>query len=197
VLDHLEGTLVRDDPTRLVVAVGGLGYQCQVPLGTAQRLRRQGERVRVFTLTVVQEELPKLLGFASEEERDLCRLLLKVSGVGPALALALLSADSPRRLLEALQEADVAWLRRIKGVGAKTAERLCLELRDQAKEWLPRLSGGGVLPRPPRDAVAADAALALTSLGFTPIEAESRVAVARERQPQADAEALIKAALRG
>jgi Holliday junction DNA helicase RuvA len=194
--DHLEGTLVRDEPTRLVVSVGGLGYQLHVPLGSGERLQRTAGKVRVFTLTVAQDELPKLLGFASEDERELCALLLKVAGVGPSLALALLSADQPHRLLHAIHDEDVAWLKRIKGVGPKTAQRICLEIKDKAGKWLARLGPDG-RRTPSRDPALGDAVAALASLGYTPSEAETRVLAAREKSPDAGVEALVKAALRG
>jgi len=198
VFDFLEGELISGSPLRLILRVGGVGYRLQAPLGTAERLRQErgaDAPVRVYTLTVAQEDLPRLLGFANEEERELCRLLLKVAGIGPSLALALLSADSPRRLLSAIEGEDVVWLKRVKGVGAKTAQRICLEIKDKARSWLETL--GGTSEPTPRDPLSHDAVLALTSLGFAPTEAETRVDAARRAQPDADAESLVKAALRG
>lgn len=194
--DHLQGQLVRTEPTRLVVRVGGVGYQCQVPLGTGERLERCDGGVLVYVLTVSQEDLPRLLGFASTEERDLCRLILKVGGIGPALALSLLSADSPRQLLRAIETEDVAWLKRIKGIGAKTAQRICLEIKDRATTWLTTL-GAESEPKTPRDPVQDDAIQALVSLGFSAAEAEKRVDSARKKDADAATEELVKTALRG
>ena len=195
--DFLEGRLASSEATKLVLAVGGLGYALQTPLGTGARLGRRGDEARVFVLTVRQDELPKLLGFATHEERDLCSLLLRVAGIGPSLALALLSADSPRRLLQAIQQEDVAWLKRVKGVGAKTAQRICLEIKDRAGKWLALLGPEGSGPPPEQDPIRTDAEQALVALGFAQSEAETRVEKARSSDPEAPVEALVKSALRG
>ena len=180
-----------------MLRVGGLGYELQCPLGTGERLVEHADGRRVYVLTVAQDDVQRLLGFASLEERELCRLLLKVSGIGPALVLALLSADTPRRLLEAIDREDVTWLKRVKGVGQKTAQRICLEVKDKAAKWLQSLGGvaseGTVAASDP---VLDDAVLALAALGFTAAEAEKKIEVARKKSPDADTEALVKAALR-
>lgn len=195
-IDYLEGRLVHNEPTRLVIDTGGIGYRCQVPLGTGHRAEQHDGRILVYTLTVAQDDLPRLLGFATVEERELCQLLLKVAGIGPALALSLLSADTPRRLLQAIEAEDVAWLKRIKGIGAKTAQRICLEIKDRAALWLETL---GAAPASERgvDRSFDDAVRALVSLGFAAAEAEQRVDAARRRHTDADTEAIVKAALRG
>ncbi|HMQ23780.1 MAG TPA: Holliday junction branch migration protein RuvA [Planctomycetota bacterium] len=195
--DYLEGRLERSEATAIVVEVAGLGYALQTPLGTAARLGRPGATVRCYICTVRHDELPRLLGFASKEERDLCTLLLKVAGIGPSLALALLSADTPRRLLEAIQNDDVLWLKRVKGVGAKTAERICLEVRDRAATWLSAFTHDPTTKAATRDPRRVDAEQALVALGFSDKEAEARVSKVLERDADADVEALVKAALRG
>lgn len=194
--DFLEGRIARHEPTLLVLEAAGVGFRLQTPLGTASRLGKTGESVRCYVCTVRQDELPKLLGFATREERDLCVLMLRVAGIGPSLALALLSADTPRRLLTAIQSEDVAWLKRVKGVGAKTAQRICLEIKDRAGTWLQAL-GRDSAPAEPVDPIRTDAEQALVALGFSPSEAETRVAKVREASPEAAVEDLVKAALRG
>lgn len=195
--EYLEGRIARAEPTLLILDVGGAGYTLHTPLGTATRLGRTGERALCYVLTVRQDELPRLLGFASVEERDLAALILRVAGIGPALALALLSADTPRRLLEAIQAEDVAWLKRVKGVGAKTAQRICLEIKDKAGEWLQIVGREDSAEAPAPDPVRTDAEQALVALGFSPSEAETRVAKVREKDESANVEAVVKAALRG
>ena len=199
--DHIEGRLTSLEATRLVLRVGFadgcIAYSLQTPLGTAQRLGAQDDRVRVYTLTITQDEQSKLLGFASEAERDLCRLLLKVSGVGPKLALTLLSADRPQRILSALSEEDHAFLSSIKGIGPKTAQRLCLEIKERARRWLAELGVGKVERAAMNRMEVEDAMTALTSLGFTASEAQTRVRKVLKTKPDADTEALVKAALLG
>lgn len=194
--DFLAGRVARVEPTELVLEVRGVGYRLQTPLGTGSRLGRIGDEVECFTHTVRQDELPKLLGFASREERDLAAMLLRVAGIGPSLALALLSADTPRRLLTAIQQEDVTWLKRVKGVGAKTAQRICLEVKDKATEWLHIVSTDDAAEPRVEDPVRSDAEQALVALGFAPADAEKRVQKVREESPDADVEALVKAALR-
>lgn len=195
--DYLEGRLEKGDPTTIVLDVGGVGYRLQTPLGTASRLGGKGASVRAYVWTVRQDELPKLLGFATREERDLATLLLRVAGIGPSLALALLSADTPRRLLEAIRSEDVAWLKRVKGVGAKTAQRICLEIRDRAGEWMHAFDLDSGRHVEPKDEKRIDAEQALVALGFSDKEAEARVTKALERDANVDVESLVKAALRG
>ncbi len=180
-----------------MIDCNGVGYQCQAPLGTAERLQQRGDHVRLFVLVVQQEELPRLLGFATPEERDLCRLLLKIGGIGPSLALALLSADSPERLLHAIEAQDLNWLKRIKGVGPKTAQRICFEVKERAAQWLGVIGREHTTAPTPHDAIGNDAVQALVSLGFLAGEAETRVNKVRQADPDAGAEAIVKAALRG
>lgn len=199
--DHLEGRLASREATRLVLRVGfadgAIAYSLQTPLGTAQRLVEYGDWVRVYTLTITQDEQAKLLGFASAAERDLCRLLLKVSGVGPKLALSLLSADSPQRILTALSDEDHSYLSSIKGIGPKTAQRLCLEIKERAQRWLVELGLPGIERGEAASPEVDDAIMALTSLGFSPSDAKTRVRRALKGEPEAGTERLVKAALRG
>ncbi len=198
-LDSIEGELAKGEPTRIVIRVGAeLGavlYQARVPLGTAERLEKTGALVRLFVTTCVVEDLPRLFGFATEEERELFLLLRKVSGVGPKLALSLLFVDMSGHLLTAIHSEDVGFLKSIKGVGAKTAQRICLEIKDSAGKWL--LSLGRPKAAPRTDPRLEDAVLALVSLGFAQSDAETRVRKANEAQQEAPTEELVKAALRG
>ncbi len=196
--DHLEGRLVESQATRLVLRVGGpdgaIAYQMRTPLGTGERLGEEQGLRRVYTLTVSQDDLPHLLGFASREERALCQLLLQVSGIGPRLALSLLSADTPRRLLEAISQEDLVFLKSIKGLGPKTAGRLILECKDKVKTWLDEVGKDASAPR--QSPAAGDAAAALLALGFASSDAEKKVGKALQQAPDATVEELVKLALR-
>jgi Holliday junction DNA helicase RuvA len=150
----------------------------------------------VFTILHVVDGTPSLLGFASRGERELARKLLGVSGVGPSIALALLSVLAPAELARAIARGDTAALRSVKGVGQKTAERLCLELRDaMAKLDLGPVEAGG---RPAHDQANDDAIAALVTLGYSEKDARDKLDKARRGRDAAgaaDVEGLVKAVL--
>lgn len=203
--DSIEGELQQDEATRIVLRVpmgsGALSYELRSPVGTGVRLPATGTSspsakpiLRCWVATCAVDDLPRLFGFASPEERELFGLLRKVSGVGPSLALALLSADRPENLLQAIHGGDAKYLQRIKGVGKKTAERICLEIQDQAGKWLSTLGAptrAQQAPDPARD----DAIAALIALGYDEPDARGRVERNRSKQPSATVEELIRAAL--
>lgn len=195
--EYIEGRPVARRPTSVVLDVHGVGYEIAVPLGADLRPSSpDAQAVRVWTHFVVREDAQELYGFPDPETRELFRLLLRVRGVGPGLALAVLSSLPGDQLLEAIANGDAASLTRVKGVGKKTAEQILLDLRDRA----PRPSSGPrdeVVPQPPPAATVEDAVRALLSIGFTDKEAQKSVARAAERVGTADLEALVRAALRG
>jgi Holliday junction DNA helicase RuvA len=187
--ESIRGRLVSRSPAHAVVEAGGLGYAVSVPLSTYERLPQKGDEVTLRLHLVVREDEWRLYGFADEEERALFRACLKVSGVGPATALALLSGMAPRDLRAAVSGGDVVALQRVKGVGKKTAERLVVELKD-ALGSAPRAAGG--VPAGP----LSDAAAALVALGLTEGEAAERL----RRVPQAadlPLAEVVRKALRG
>ena len=159
---------------------------------------RAAETARLYTILHVVDGTPSLIGFATRAERDLARRVLAVSGVGPAIALAILSTYDPASFGRMVVEGDVAMLRRVKGIGGKTAERLCLELRDRIGEL--DLPGDPTQPAPPAaDAMppaGVDAIAALTTLGYSEKDARQRVTKALEADADATTEALIKTVLR-
>jgi Holliday junction DNA helicase RuvA len=196
--DFLEGELVEHRATHIVVAVSGVGYELAVPLG-AQFPARDG-RVHVWTHLVVREDAHLLFGFPERRVREVFRLLLSVSGVGPAVALTLLSNLAADELLKAIAEDDEAALRRAKGVGKKTAEQILLDLREKAPRLLAEGSGAGTLvPRPAgaTSRVQEDAVRALVSIGFSEKEARVNVEKAAKGVPADDLERLVRAALKG
>src|SRR6202043_159142 len=131
-ISFLDGDLVEALPTQVVISVQGVGYLVQIPLSSFDHLPAVGQRVRLLTHLVVREDAHLLFGFASSAERDLFRLLLQhVSGVGPKLALAVLSGMTVSQFKAAVVRGDVAALAKVSGVGKKTAERIVLELKDR------------------------------------------------------------------
>jgi holliday junction DNA helicase RuvA len=190
---RVSGTLVARDVDRIEVqTASGVTYELAIPLSVFEKLPRNGEAVELPTHLVAREDGWQLYGFSSELEKKLFQRLLGATGVGPALALNLLSALAADRLVQALREGDVAALQRVPRVGRKTAERLVLELRDKLDALGAEAGDGGA---PPRGAAAEDAVRALVSLGYSASEAERAVRRALEQGPARDTTELIKRAL--
>jgi len=167
-IGSLRGRIASKTPPQLTVEVGGLGYELEAPMSTFFHLPAVGEEVRLLTHLVVREDAHVLYGFASEEERRLFRSLIKVSGVGPKIALALLSGISVAAFAECVQREDIAALTRVPGVGRKTAERLIVEMRDR----LAAAGGPGTTAAIAAGATAESEAYdALVALGYRPVEA--------------------------
>ncbi len=167
---RVRGQLIEKQPTRAVVEDGhGVGYELAIPVSTFNRLPEAGSSVALLTQLIVREDALLLYGFATAEERDLFRVLITVSGVGPKIALAVLSGVELERFHEAVLGGDTAVLRLIPGIGKKMAERLVVELKDR----LPVAVGAGVSgERDGRDLgcrpeVYRDAVAAMVSLGYT------------------------------
>ena len=174
-ITFLRGHLAESFPNRAVVDVGGVGYGVHIPISTYDALPGVGQPVRLLTHLQVREDAHDLYGFASEEERDLFRLLInQVSGIGPKLALAVLSGMPVATFKACVARNDLAALSRIKGVGKKTAERIVVELRDKvgvAAAWEAATTG----QTPPLQSHANDAVLALVSLGYRQPDAHKAV----------------------
>ena len=197
-IGRLRGTLAEKQPPHLLLDVGGVGYEVEVPMTTLYRLPAQGEVVTLHTHLVVREDAHLLYGFGEKRERELFRELIRLNGVGPKLALALMSSLEVDELVRCVQAQDTAALVKVPGVGKKTAERLLVELKDRFKAWenLPAIAP---LVRPNQAAVAAsaeaDAVSALVALGFKPQEASR--AVAAVEGEDLSSEELIRRALKG
>jgi Holliday junction DNA helicase RuvA len=193
--ESIRGRLLVRDPTSAVVECQGLAYRVLVPLSTYEALPAPGAEATLRLHLVVREEEWRLFGFATEEERGVFRRLIRVAGVGPVVALGLLSGLRPKELRAAVAAGDLEALTRVKGVGRKTAERVLVELRE---EWA---AGGEVAPlaAPLADGPAADAVRALLSLGMEPGEARRRVdaLLANAGGVAPDPGTLVRAALRG
>jgi Holliday junction DNA helicase RuvA len=199
-ITSVSGILVSATPLSAVIEAGGLGYEVHIPVTTAERLPSPGQQARLHTLAVYREDSATLYGFASEEERDFFRLLVeKVTGVGPKMALSVLSKLSLATLKGAIVAGDVGLLAKCPGIGKKTAERLVMELRDK----LNPADLGSVAPAPGAPATAPvgenkirDAVLALTALGYKAADADKSVRQAWVALGAgASTEALIKKAL--
>jgi Holliday junction DNA helicase RuvA len=194
---YVSGKLAARKPTEIIIDVQGLGYRLLIPTSTYEALPGIGEPALLFTHHYVREDAQTLFGFATEAERTLFEVMIGVSGVGPKLALAALSAMSPAELRDRVLENDVGFLTRIPGVGRKTAERLVVELRDRlARIDVPT---GGVLggDSDVRAAARADALSALEALGLSRAAAEKNLRkVLRAHPGLQSAEELIRLALR-
>jgi Holliday junction DNA helicase RuvA len=194
VIARLRGTVLEAYPNRLVVDVQGVGYEVHVPLSTFDRLHAaEGLAVDLRTHLHIRETAHTLYGFASEEERDVFLLLIdRVSGIGPAIAMSVLSGMPVPQFKAAVVQGDVNALSRIKGLGKKTAERIVLELKDKVgvvETWQDAAAGQ-------MSAGAADAELALIALGYKQVEARKAVRKVLDTDPSAPTESLVRGALR-
>lgn len=187
--NHLRGILCKKSPSRIVLEASGVGYDITIPLSASSCLPGVGEEAMVLVHLVVREDEMRLIGFTTEEQRELFRRLITLSGVGPSLALQILSGMSPQEFAVAIERQDTAALKKIKGVGDKTAKRIILELKG-AKTVLP--AGEAGMP----EGNAAEAAAALMALGLSQGEAVERAEKASSGNPGLSVEELIKAALR-
>ncbi len=190
----LRGALADKQPDRVVIDVGGVGYDVQIPLSTYYAVGDRGAEVALRIHTHVREEALSLFGFATRLELHLFERLIGVNGVGPRLALAVLSGIEPPALIQAVRTADVARLTRIPGVGRKTAERIALELKDKLQAVAPDDEADDV-ERPVDDDLRGDVISALLNLGYNRPPAERAVSAALERGP-GDFDATLRQALR-
>ena len=160
-IGRIVGTLLEKHPPLVLVDVGGVGYEIDVPMSTFYNLPALGEKVALHTQLIVREDAHQLYGFATHDERAAFRQLLKISGVGPKLALTILSGMSVTELSHVVASQEVGRLTKIPGIGKKTAERLLLELRDKLPSAAAALLSSGAEPGPVARNDALDALLAL------------------------------------
>jgi Holliday junction DNA helicase RuvA len=202
VIGRLRGIILEKQPPQVLLEVQGVGYEVQMPMTCFYVLPETGKEAIVYTHFVVREDAQLLFGFTNRQERALFRELIKVNGVGPKLALAILSGMSAQQFVNTVERQEISALIKLPGVGTKTAERLVVEMKDRFKGMNGELFalGGGDLPASiPVNAASADdpeseAVAALVSLGYKPQEA-SRM-VNKVARPDADCESLIRDALR-
>lgn len=192
---HLSGTLAERSPTRAVIDVGGVGYAATISLSTYERLPPAGEQARLLTHTYVREDRLELFGFAEEQELTMFQLLIGVSGIGPNSAIAILSGTSVEELRDAIVLERPEDLTRVRGIGAKSAQRIVIDLRDKVLAVVP---GAAAVPKAggAPGAVAEEAVLALVSLGIAAAPARKAVGSAIKRNgSEQSVQALIKQAL--
>ena len=197
-ITFLKGQLADKLPPTAIINVGGVGYEVEVPMSTFYNLPPIGSDITLLTQFVVREDAQLLYGFASSEERRLFRELVRISGVGAKLALAVMSGMSVDDFVATVQAGDSALLTRIPGVGKKTAERLVVEMKDRLKDWSvavsPDTNPGMTVTRSVSGTPLAEAEQALAALGYKPVEA-ARMLKAVEGDDSLTSEELIKKAL--
>jgi holliday junction DNA helicase RuvA len=190
---HLRGDILRKSPQEVVVDVGGVGYRVLIPVSTFYRLGAEGESVRLLVHTHVREDALALFGFSTRGEQALFERLIEVAGVGPKLAVNILSGIEATELAYALRGSDVARLTRIPGVGKKTAERLVVELKDK----MPKLSvSAEATEAPAAGGVKEDLTSTLVNLGYSRAEAEKGAERAVREAGAGPFEDLLRRALR-
>lgn len=194
-IGRLHGVLLRKEPPALLVDVSGVGYELEAPMTTFYELPAVGEMVTLYTHLVVREDAHLLYGFAREGQRRLFRELLKVNGVGPRVALAVLSGLSDQEFSRCVAEEDITRLTKVPGIGRKTAERLVIEMRDKLSTDIAGPAAASAPgPAAPADPVS-EAVSALVSLGYKPNEASR--AVRGVSSKGLSAEEIIRQALKG
>lgn len=201
-IGRLRGIILEKQPPQVLLEVQGVGYEIQMPMTCFYALPETGREAIIFTHFVVREDAQLLFGFTNKQERSLFRELIKVNGVGPKLALAILSGMSAQQFVNTVERQEINALIKLPGVGTKTAERLVVEMKDRFKGMNGDLFALGGADLPPSVAAAnesaddpeSEAVAALVSLGYKPQEA-SRM-VSKVARPDADCESLIRDALR-
>lgn len=193
----LQGRIEEIDKNAFVLMVGGVGYRVYVS-ETTQSQCQVGEEKLLYIYTHVREDALQLFGFITRQEQELFETMLNVSGIGPRLAMAVLSHLSPDVVVRAILSSDIRQLTKVPGIGKKTAERIILELKDRLKDWQAQVADTVEIQpiHPASDGAVGDAIDALMGLGYTADEAESAVAAAFAEQPEANAETLLRRSLR-
>jgi len=186
VIAHLRGKLVQKDPARVIVDVNGVGYEVFVPLTTFTALPDAGSEVAIDIHTHVREDIIALYGFSTRRERKVFEKLMMISGIGPKLAVTILSGGSVEDLVGAIKRSDLARLTAIPGVGKKTAERIIVELRDKLQDFA---------EQPQKPAVEMDVVSALENLGYSRALADSALQRAADGDREASFDVLFKRAL--
>jgi Holliday junction DNA helicase RuvA len=192
----LRGALVEKHPSRVVVDVGGVGYDVQVPLSTFYGLGEPGATVALRIHTHVREDQISLFGFSTPLEQDLFERLIAISGIGPKLGLAVLSGIEPADLVRAIRVQDVARLTKIPGIGKKTAERIGLELKDRLPHVTIETPGPATPASRPEDQLRDDLLSALVNLGYQAAAAQKAIDRTLEATPDAGFEQALRDALR-
>ena len=199
-IGRLKGTIIEKQPPQILVDVGGVGYEAQAPMTSFYPMPAVGEQVILHTHLSVSENAHQLFAFYTQDERKLFRTLIKVSGVGPKMALAILSGMPVKEFVQCVIEANSAALVRVPGVGKKTAERLIIEVKDRLKGWESLDSTvatfGSNLHSSSQSSMTADAESALIALGYKPTDAAKVISSVQKGAAIESSEELIRLALK-
>jgi len=196
-ISRLRGVLLEKTPPLLLVEANGVGYEVFAPMTSFYALPEIGSEVILHTHFVVREDVQQLYGFVEPRDRELFRTLIKVNGVGPRLALGIMSGMESSELLRCVRSDNVKALSQIPGIGKKTAERLIIELRDKLSGWDVTSSSGGTTAVPVKVGDhSGEAESALIALGYKPPEATRLVNAALQQKPEAGSQELIRLSLR-
>ena len=195
---YIRGTLAEKDPTRVVIEAAGVGYELVISLSTYEALPREGAEAKLLTYHCVREDDEILFGFASEQEKEMFVKLTSVSGVGPKIAISILSGSTLGELALAISTNDAKRISSIKGVGKKTAEKICVELRDKVSALDAASLAGGNSAGGAESAVLRDAVAALRALGFNEETSSKMVTDVLAKDPSVDSvEKIVRLALKG
>lgn len=195
-IGQLRGKLLAKNPPEVLIEVGGVGYEVQVPMSTLYELPDVGREVLLHTHFVVREDAQLLYGFHDLKSKSMFRSLIKVNGVGPKMGLGILSGMQADEFVRTVRGNDVNAMIKMPGIGKKTAERLIIEMRDRLDEW-GDTSGATTSNAAVTSSVSRDAETALISLGYKPPQAARSIAIVMKEHPEIeDSEALIRLALK-
>jgi Holliday junction DNA helicase RuvA len=196
VIAFLRGRVLDKQPNRIVVDVAGVGYEVQVPLSTFYEVADEGAEVSLRVYTHVREDALQLYGFLTDLERQVFERLIGISGIGPKLAIAVLSGMDSREVITAIQRGDVVRLTGIPGIGKKTAERIVLELKDRLMQLAAPVVAGTAQGVPSGDRLRADLLSALQNLGYHRQQAEKAIDLTVNANPDTTFEQAVRASLR-
>ncbi len=193
---QLSGRLIHKTPEYSIIDVNGVGYQVYTPFSTFYELPEIENQVTIQTYTNVREDALQLFGFLTSDEKEIFQVLISVSGIGPKLAVNILSGITPEELKGALLNGNLVRLTAIPGIGKKTAERMVLELKDKILKLQKEKPGTQPKPVPTSDDILEDAISALVNLGYKRPQAEGSLEKVRKENPDSDIEEMIRGALK-
>ena len=195
-IGRIRGVLVDKKPPEIQIDVAGICYEVQVPMSTLYQLPELGKEITLHTHFVVREDAQLLYGFFEEKDKSMFRSLIKINGVGPKMALGILSSMEANEFVRAVRSNDINSMVKMPGIGKKTAERLLIEMRDRLKDWDGE-EGGTQVPVPAGASITSDAETALISLGYKPQQAAHAIAAVLKTNPEIQgSEELIRHSLK-
>ncbi|KYG81845.1 Holliday junction DNA helicase subunit RuvA [Roseivirga ehrenbergii] len=192
---YVKGKLAYKDPTFVIIDIQGVGYEIKISLNTYSQIKDE-EQCKLFTYFHVKEDIQVLYGFADEAEKKLFTLLISISGIGPSIGLMFLSSLSPSEIINAIATENVATIQGVKGVGAKTAQRVILELKDKVGKESADMAGGNITSSS-INTIRNEALAALVTLGINKVAAQKSIdKILKNSEGQISLEELIKLALK-